>query len=92
MAKEEAKKLSYEELEKYAINASQENQALKAELQKYVDFSMFKRLDYLFKVVEHPEVFKDADFVGTVIEEIKVALYPPVQQDPANANPEQKGE
>ena len=35
---------------------------------------MFKRLDYLFKVVELANTFKDPDFVNSCMDELKEAL------------------
>lgn len=37
--------------------------------------NIFKRLDYLFKVVEHPEVFPEG-FVKQVVDEICEGMYP----------------
>ena len=37
--------------------------------------NIFKRLDYLFKIVEHPEVFPK-EFVDNVVKEICEGMYP----------------
>jgi hypothetical protein len=64
------KKLSYEELEKAANELIMQNQQLYAELQKANMANVFKRLDYLFKVVEFNTVF-DTEFVNNCTTEIK---------------------
>ena len=73
-ASQENKKLSYEELNEVCIRLEQQNQYLVRELQKANLTNMFKRLDYLFKVVEYSHSFGDAEFVGNCIEEIKEAM------------------
>ena len=64
------KKLSYEELEKAANELLMQNQQLYTELQKANMANVFKRLDYLFKVVEFNTVF-DTEFVNSCTSEIK---------------------
>jgi hypothetical protein len=73
-ASQENKKLSYEELNEVCMRLEQQNQYLVRELQKANLTNMFKRLDYLFKVVEYSHSFGDAEFVGNCIEEIKEAM------------------
>ena len=41
---------------------------------------MFKRLDYLFKVVENANTFKDGDFLNSCMDEIKEALTIPREE------------
>ena len=64
------KKLSYEELEKAANELLMQNQQLYTELHKANMSNVFKRLDYLFKVVEFNTVF-DTEFVNNCAAEIK---------------------
>jgi len=64
------KKLSYDELEKAANELLMQNQQLYTELQKANMANVFKRLDYLFKVVEFNNVF-DTEFVNNCAAEIK---------------------
>ena len=64
------KKLSYEELEKAANELLMQNQQLYTELQKANMANVFKRLDYLFKVIEFNTVF-DTEFVNNCTAEIK---------------------
>ena len=52
----------------------QKNQKLKADVNELSNVAMFKRLDYLFKVVEFSSTFKDSDFVNSCMDEIKEAL------------------
>jgi hypothetical protein len=73
-ASQENKKLSYEKLNEVCMRLEQQNQYLVRELQKANLTNMFKRLDYLFKVVEYSHSFGDAEFVGNCIEEIKEAM------------------
>lgn len=70
----ESKKASYEELNNFCMQLEQQNQYLIKELQKANLTNMFKRLDYLFKVVEFARSFDDAAFVYDCIKEIKEAM------------------
>ena len=61
-AQNEPKKLSYEELEKIALNLQEQCQKLYAQNQEMQVGMMFKRLDYLFKVLkEMPKDFHQAN-------------------------------
>lgn len=62
-------KLSYEELERAANELMMQNQQLYNELQKLNMVNAFKRLDYLFKVIEFNTVF-DTEFVNSCRDEI----------------------
>ena len=70
------KKLSYEQLEEVANNLHKQCNALYEELHKTNMVNLFKRLDYLFKVVENATAF-DSEFVSTCVEEIKTLMTPP---------------
>ena len=65
-----SEKLSYEELENVAHQLSEQNRQLYAKLQEVNISNMFKRLDYLFKVVENASMF-DLEFCTECTEEIK---------------------
>ena len=102
MAKEEKKpagpKMTYEQLLKAAqdLNAknnylAQQNQQLMQKLQELSDFSMFKRLDYLFKVAELRDAFP-AEFVKNCTDEIVATMTLPPAEEPKDENPENKGE
>lgn len=82
-------KLTYEQLESAANQLAQQNQALRQQIQEMNYFNLFKRLDYLFKVVENDEKFA-ADFVDTCKTEI-VNLMTAVEE-PADAPASDKTE
>ena len=63
-------KMSYEQLENVAHQLSEQNRQLFAKLQELNMANMFKRLDYLFKVVENGHMFKQ-DFLEKSIAEIE---------------------
>lgn len=67
---EENKKMSYEELEQVAQQLSQQTQQLYARLQQADMTNAFKRLDYLFKVMENHLVFSNK-FVEACAKEIE---------------------
>lgn len=71
-------KLTYGELNRACGELSQQNQNMQAYIKKLkeqmymMDMSnQFKRMDYLFKVLELEAVIKDSDFVNSCIAEIK---------------------
>lgn len=97
MAKEEAKgkKLSYEELEKYAQDVTakanyfqSQAQAMMKKIEELSNFAMFKRLDYLFDVVKNDDKFPK-EFVDASREEIIVTMTPPVDE-PKDQKEEEK--
>lgn len=63
-------KMSYEQLENVAHQLSEQAKQLYTQLQNANMSNMFKRLDYLFKVVENSHIFK-LDFVNKCINEIE---------------------
>lgn len=67
---ERPEKMSYEQLENVAHQLSEQSKQLYMQLQNANMSNMFKRLDYLFKVVEHSHMFK-LDFVNKCINEIE---------------------
>lgn len=70
---ETPKKLSYEELEKVAHQMSEQLRMAHAQLQQQHVESLYKRLDYLFKVVENSANFK-LKFVNKCTVEIEGLL------------------
>lgn len=66
----QAQKLTYEQLENVASQLSEQSRQLYQKLQEANLVNMFKRLDYLFKVVENSNHF-NAEFVTSCIEEIE---------------------
>lgn len=73
-------KLSYEKLENVAHQLSEQNRQLFAKLQELNMANMFKRLDYLFKVVENGHMF-DQDFLEKCITEIESLMTVPEQEE-----------
>ena len=67
-------KLTYKQLNDVCNQLFQQNQELRKGLQEMNAVNMFKRLDYLFKVVELASTFKDSDFINSCMDEIKEAL------------------
>lgn len=75
-AEEKSNKLSYEQLEQVAHQLSEQARSLYNQLQKASLDNMFKRLDYLFKVVENKGSFT-TEFVESCTEEIKEIMTVP---------------
>ena len=81
------KKLSYSELENVAHQLSEQNRQLYNQLQKSNLTNMFKRLDYLFKVIENGKVFKQ-EFLEKCITEIEELMTVPEEEN-KNTNTEE---
>ena len=62
-------KLSYEQLENFAKQLSEQNKQLYMKLQEISNQNVFKRLDYLFKVIEYKDVFP-YDFAEKAVGEV----------------------
>lgn len=95
---QETKKLSYEELNQAASEMSMQLQRLsqqmglerqkhQRELESYNMFNMFKRLDFLFKVVENAPMFP-AEFVESVTKEVVTLLSLPKEQENKEEKPD----
>ena len=69
----EQTKLSYEQLHTIAVQATQQAEMFQRELQKYQNESLYIRLDFLFKVVQSPNVFGN-NFVKKCTDEIELLL------------------
>lgn len=78
--KNEKKKLSYEELENVCHQLSEQSQTLYRKLQEANLNNMFKRLDYLFAVVENEPSFPD-DFVKKCVDEIITTMTLPEETE-----------
>lgn len=76
----EVKKLSYEELEKVAHELNNQCQTLYKELQNTNMLNTFKRLDYLFKVVENINEFPQ-EFAKYCIEEVVNIMTVPEEEN-----------
>ena len=73
------KKMSYEELEQIAHQLSDQTRQLYAKLQEANMINMFKRLDYLFKVIELPHMFS-TEFATACAQEIQDLLTIPEEK------------
>ena len=73
-------KISYEQLEGVAHQLSEQNRQLFAKLQELNMINVFKRLDYLFKVIENGHMFKQ-DFLEKCIAEVESLMTVPEQEE-----------
>ena len=76
---ERPEKMSYEQLEQVAHQLSEQARQLYSQLQQSNMTNMFKRLDYLFKVVENGHMFKQ-DFLDKCIVEIEGLMTVPEEE------------
>ena len=88
---ERPEKLSYEQLENVAHQLSEQAKQLYMKLQAANMNNMFKRLDYLFKVVENGHIFKQ-DFFEKCIAEIEEIMTVPEETDKKEGTPDIKTE
>ena len=77
---ERPEKMSYEQLENIAHQLSEQNKQLYMKLQATNMSNMFKRLDYLFKVVENGHMFKQ-DFLEKCITGIQGSMTVPEETE-----------
>ena len=77
---EEKTEFTKEELENINRFLTQENSALKQNLEKMNMNNVLQRLHFLFKVIEKPELYS-SDFVTYVVEEIEYTLYIPEEKE-----------
>ena len=80
---ERPEKMSYEQLENVAHQLSEQAKQLYMKLQAANMSNMFKRLDYLFKVVENGHMFKQ-DFLEKCITEIEEIMTVPEEAEKDN--------
>lgn len=73
-------KMSYEQLENVAHQLSEQSRQLYAKLQEANMANIFKRLDYLFKVVENAHTFNE-EFVNKCIIEIEDLITVPEPEE-----------
>ena len=82
----EKKELTYDELKNVAGQLQQQNKFLIEQLQKNEYADLHKRIEYLFKVLEHKNTFANTDngFVDDVISELisilKIEKQPEVEE------------
>ena len=84
---ERPEKLSYEQLENVAHQLSEQAKQLYMKLQAANMSNMFKRLDYLFKVIENGHMFKQ-DFLEKCIAEIEEIMTVPEETDKEEETPD----
>ena len=80
-------KMSYEQLENIAHQLSDQAKQLYAKLQEANMVNMFKRLDYLFKVVENAHAFNE-EFVTKCVDEIEDLMTVPETEEETEDKPE----
>lgn len=73
-------KMSYDKLESVAHQLSEQNRQMFAKIQELNMANVFKRLDYLFKVIENGHMFKQ-DFFEKCIAEIESIMTVPEQEE-----------
>ena len=80
----EKKELTYDELKNVAGQLQQQNKFLIEQLQKNEYADLHKRIEYLFKVLEHKNTFANTDngFVDDVISELISILKIDKQPEP----------
>lgn len=79
-APEQPKQLSYEQLRNVAGQLQQQNQQLRRALAESNYSNMFKRLDYLFKVLEQAHMFNE-EFVQKCSAEIESSITLPETEE-----------
>ena len=72
-------KMSYEELENIAHQLSEQSRVLMQKLQEANMGNMFKRLDYLFKIIEFEHMF-DGNFIDKCIKEVQDMISIPEEE------------
>lgn len=81
-------KMSYEQLENIAHQLSDQAKQLYAKLQEANMVNMFKRLDYLFKVVENAHAFNE-EFAAKCVAEIEDLMTVPETEEETEDKPEE---
>ena len=90
---ERPEKMSYEQLENVAHQLSEQAKQLYMKLQAANMSNMFKRLDYLFKVVENGHIFKQNFFEKCIAEIEELMTVPEVEEEnKEEENPDTKTE
>lgn len=72
-------KMSYEELENIAHQLSEQGRVLAQKLQEANMGNVFKRLDYLFKIIEFEHIFDD-NFTNKCVKEIQDMISIPEEE------------
>lgn len=88
----QSQKMSYEQLEQVAHQLSEQARQLYNQLQQSNMTNMFKRLDYLFKVVENGHMFKQDFFEKCVAEIEEIMTVPEEHENSEEGTPNNKTE
>lgn len=80
-------KMTYEQLENVAHQLSEQARQLYARLQEADMTNVFRRLDYLFKVIENQQVFPEAFVEQCVTEITELITIPKEAETPSEDNP-----
>lgn len=81
-------RLEYDQLEALCSQVTQQNKQLVQKLQEINYANFYKRLDYLFLVVQNADKFEDA-FVVNTLAEIQSLITIPTQEESDEEAPEQ---
>lgn len=73
------KKYSYDELNNICNQLYVQNQNLLHQIKQIDQFSVFKRIEFLFKAVELSDKINDAEFVCYCVNELKETLVIPAE-------------
>lgn len=84
---ERPEKMSYEQLENVAHQLSEQSRQLYIKLQQANMNNMFKRLDYLFKVIENEHAFNH-EFIDKCTNEIEELITVPEESEKDNKKEE----
>lgn len=76
----EVKELTYDQLKEAVTQLQHDNDLLYARLQQFGATTIFKRLDYLFKVIENETSF-EKNFVDRCVNEV-VEIMTPAKEEP----------
>lgn len=91
MEEKKTKELSLEEIKNIAGQLQQQNVQLRQALQRANYENLFKRLDYLFKVLDNAHMF-DIDFVEECTTEIQESIRLPKEDETQEIQEETKEE
>lgn len=80
-------KMTYEQLENVAHQLSEQARQLYARLQEADMTNVFRRLDYLFKVIENQQVFPEAFVEQCVTEITELITIPKESETPSEDSP-----
>ena len=92
MQPKKAEKLTYEQLENVCHQLSEQSRTLYAKLQESNLTNMFKRLDYLFAIIENAAAFNSrgfSEFVDNCVKEITVHMSIPEKEKTTEDNKEE---